>query len=153
VLILDKGIISLAGKIRSLPGWAPLTLQGFAGKAGEGAHIASALIHSGDDSLDIFLRLLLAQLIHFRGIVAHPGFMWFKENGEPGVMMLTYLTSVTNENDPVLREKKLRAYAEEVRAEFERSPASTKSSPARSGVSPSTTRPPAVIHLPDQSKS
>ena len=36
--------------------------------------------------------------------------------------MLQYLTSITTEKDPVLREKKLQEYADQARAEFEKMP-------------------------------
>ena len=152
VLVLDKGIIMLAGKMPNLQGWAPMILEGFGGKAGEGAHIAAALIRSGEDSLDMFLRFLLGQLIHFRGMVGHPGFQWVKD-GAPGDMLLTYMTSITLEKDPVLRDRKLRAYAEEVRAEFERSPPDARPKPSQSDTAPPTTEPQTIIHLPDQTRS
>jgi hypothetical protein len=149
VLVLDKGIIMLAGKLGEHP-WAPLILEGFGGKAGEGAHIAATLMKSGEDSLDIFLRFLLGQLIHFRGMVGHPGFQWVKD-GAPGNMFLTYITSVTSEKDPTLREQRLRALAEEVRTEFERSPLPTDSDPAKGKRADSKIETPSVIILPDQS--
>ena len=142
VLVLDRGIIMLAGQMTALPGWAPLFFQGFGGTAGEGAHIAAANIGCTEDSLDMFLRFLLGQLIHFRGLVGHPGFKWEKD-GVPGQMALTYLTSITTEEDPVLREEKLRKYAKQVRAQFEKAPASRAD--AREPETPT------VIHLPDRS--
>ena len=108
----------LAGKHRAT-GWAPLTLEGFGGVTGEGAHIAACLIPTGVDTLDMFLRFLLAQLIHFRGIVGHPGFMWAKD-GQPGTMQLNYLTSITNETDPILREQKLAEYRQQVKPSLPR---------------------------------
>jgi hypothetical protein len=147
VLVLNKGVIMLAGKMPKIEGWAPLVLQGFGGDQAEGAHIAAALIRAGDASLDLFLRILLGRLIHFRPMVGHPGFMWHKPDA-PGEMMLTYLTSITTEKDPMVREKKLRAYADEVRADFGRS-----SSPAPADTAPTKTDLPSVIYLPDQSAS
>jgi hypothetical protein len=148
VLVLDKGIIMLAGRMPTIPGWAPLLLEGFGGKAGEGAHIAVANIACSEDSLDMFLRFLLGQLIHFRPFVGHPGFEWMKD-GAPGQMAVTYLTSVTTEQDPVLRAEKLQRYAEEVRAEFGQ-PQASKATPHDAGAPKSEA--PAVIHLPDRSK-
>jgi len=150
IVVLDKGIINLAGKISTYP-WAPLILEGFGGKAGEGAHIAAALIKTAEDSLDMFLRFLLGQLIHFRGIVGHPGFQWIKD-GAPGNMFLSYITSVTSEKDPVLREQKLRKLAEEVRAEFEHFPVPPEANAAKSEANVAKADPPTVIILPDQSK-
>ena len=148
VAILDKGIMMLAGKPQTVSEWAPLTLQGFGGAAGEGAHIASCLVQTGDDTLDMFLRFLLPQLIHFRGMVGHPGFMWVKD-GQPGMMHLTYLTSVTNETDPALRAQKLQEYRREVEAQFAASPL-PKSQKQRGRDS--TAEPPEVIHLPPPSE-
>jgi hypothetical protein len=144
VLVLDKGIIMLAGKMKDLP-WAPMIYEGDGGGAGEGSHLAAALLETGEHSLDFFLRFLLMQLIHFRGMIGHPGFEWVKD-GSPGNMFLTYITTVTSEKDPVLREKKLREGADEVRAEF-----ADSAQPAGSGPVESAGLPP-VINLPDLSE-
>jgi hypothetical protein len=122
VLVLDKGVISLATKMPGM-GWAALMMEGFGGRAAEGAPIAASAMPMGEDSLDVFLRFLLAKLIHFRGVTGHPGFDWTKGGtAMPPQVLLSYLTSITNETDPILREKKLREYAEQVQAEFEGMP-------------------------------
>ena len=81
VMVLDRGVIMLASKLRQqgplIFGWAPMLMEGFGGSAGEGAHIAVSCAET-KDSLDIFFRFLLADLIHFRGLVGHPGF-WTKD--------------------------------------------------------------------------
>ena len=142
VMVLDKGVIMLAGK-PPLPAmdWAPLMLEGFGGEAGEGAHIAVATIATKEGSLDMFLRFLLAQLMHFRPLVGHPGF-WVKQQPQP-MMELTYLTSLTNERDPTRRAETLRQYEEQVRADFARRPVPPAKEPAdrREPL-------PEVIHLP-----
>lgn len=142
VLILDKAVMTLAGKVPGGVGWAPLMLEGFGGEHGEGAHVGTSLIATGQDSLDMFLRFLLGQLIHFRGMVGHPGFQWVKD-GAPGQMRIHYLTTITNEKDPVLREQKLQQYADQVRAEFEQSPA-----PPDQCANRSSPELPDVIYLP-----
>jgi hypothetical protein len=91
--------------------------EGPGGAAGEGAHIGAAIAAAGEDSLDMLLRYILAHLMHFRGLIGHPGFNWM-QGGKPMQMQVTYLTSITNERDPKLRAEKLRKYAEEVSAEF-----------------------------------
>jgi hypothetical protein len=147
VLVLDKGIITLAAQVPEMgPQWAPITIQGFGGDQGEGSHIAVSATPVKDDSLDFFLRFLLAQLMNFRGLVAHPGFDWRQQGGEvpPSVMM--YLTSVTRETDPVAKQLKLREYAERVRAQFASTPAQTQSDVAKEP--PSATEAPDIIHLP-----
>jgi hypothetical protein len=145
VLILDKGIITLAGRAPGLE-WAPLMLEGFGGEKGEGAHIGTSLIATGEDSLDMFLRFLLGQLIHFRGLVGHPGFKWVKD-GAPGQMHVHYITTITNEQDPNLRKKKLDRYAEEIRAQFEQASSAASLKPKKRGKESSATTPD-VIHLP-----
>jgi hypothetical protein len=146
VMVLDQGVIMLAAKMKGY-NWGPMIFEGDGGPAGEGAHIAATLIKTGQDSLDMFLRFLLGQLIHFRGMVGHPGFKWVKNDGAPGDLALTYVTTLTSEKDPALREQKLKRWAEEVREEFARSPPPDATEPA-------TARgegPPAVIILPDLS--
>jgi hypothetical protein len=152
VMVLDKGVIMLAAKapkgvstVPGMEGWAPLMLEGFGGPAAEGAHIAVSAIDIKEDSLDMFLRFLLAHLIHFRGLVGHPGF-WLNQ-GQP-MMTLSYLTSITHEQDPVLQAEKLRRYEEQVRADFARHPVSPKERPAESREPPPAAEAPAVIHLP-----
>lgn len=147
VMLLDRGVIMLAGKApHHAPvtlGWAPLMLEGFGGPAAEGAHIAVSSTET-KDSLDFFFRLLLAQLIHFRGLVGHPGF-WTKDP-QP-MMKLTYLASITHETDPKAKAEKLRRYREEVIAEFEKNPVPPDlSQPTPSKSSETST--PEVIYLP-----
>lgn len=107
-----------------------------------------ATIAIKEDGLDLFLRFILAHLMRFRARVGHPGF-WLK-GGQPQ-MMVTYLTSITHEKDPVLRAEKLRQYEDEVRAGFAGNPVP----PQDGGVkeSPSASEAPAVIHLPPPSDS
>jgi hypothetical protein len=121
VMLLDRGNIMLSGKGRQQTlGWAPLIMEGFGGAAGEGAHVAVSSVET-KDSLDMFFRFLLADLMRFRGLVGHPGF-WTKDP-QP-FMKLTYLTSITHETDPNKRAEILRQYREEVIAEFARNPIS-----------------------------
>jgi hypothetical protein len=147
VLILDKGLLSLAGKIPQIEGWAHIVLEGFGGKAGEGTHIASTLMNLGEDSLDMFLRLLLGQLIHFCSMIGHPGFNWDKGDTSPQ-MKLNYLTSVTRETDPIIREKKLREYAAQVRGESTSSPAPQDPPLPQQDKQLSKAEPRSVIYLP-----
>lgn len=147
VMILDRGVIMLATKVRQqgpqILGWAPAILEGFGGEAGEGAHIAVSWAES-IDSLDIFFRFLLADLIHFRGHVGHPGF-WTK--GPQPAMKLSYVMSITLETDPNLKREKLRKYKEEVIAEFAQNPAPATSPPSSSATANASSAPD-VIYLP-----
>jgi hypothetical protein len=148
ILILDKGIITLAAQVQEFgPQWAPLTVQGFGGDQGEGSHIAVSVTPVREDSLDFFLRFLLAQLIHFRGLVAHPGFNWAQQGGKVPPSIMTYLTSVTHETDPAAKERKLREYAEQVRAQFANNPVPDAAADAVKDA-PSAADAPEVIHLP-----
>ena len=145
VMILDRGVIMLAARQQGplIFGWAPMMMEGLGGSAGEGAHIAVSCAET-KDSLDIFFRFLLADLIHFRGLVGHPGF-WTKDP-QP-MMKLSYLTSITNETDPNVRAEKLRKYREEVIAEFAQNPISPGSPPPNAAaVSENST--PDVIYMP-----
>jgi hypothetical protein len=117
ILVLDRGVITFAGKVRGF-GWAPMLFEGLGGATGEGAHLALSAYEAGEDSLDIFLRLLLAQLIPFRSMVGHPGFDWTK-NPSGGNAIIEYLGSITHETDPKKREEKLKEYANEVLREFQ----------------------------------
>jgi uncharacterized protein DUF6602 len=117
ILILDRGLISLAGKPQGLP-WSVMFMEGFGGDAGEGAHIGVSAHDLGDNSLDAFFRVLLAQLIHFRAIASHPGFNW-AHMLPSGQMTVEYVGSITHEKDPKMREQNLRKYTEEVVRDFQ----------------------------------
>jgi hypothetical protein len=151
VLVLDKGIIMLAAQVPEFgPSWNPLMMEGFGGKKGEGSHIAVSTTKMEDDSLDMFLRILLAQLVHFRGLAGHPGFDWRRQGVEVPAL-LSYLTSITHETDPALRSKKLAEYEEEVRANFAASPMPTKPESTRPKEPPPASEAPDVIVLPPPS--
>jgi hypothetical protein len=142
IMLLDRGVIMLAAKPSGgTLGWAPAMLEGFGGAAGEGAHIAVSAAET-TDSLDVFFRFLLSHLIFFRGLVGHPGF-WTKDP-QP-MMKLTYVMSVTQEQDPTLRAEKLERYKQQVIAEFQ---STTPQAPIASTESRPAADAPDVIHLP-----
>jgi hypothetical protein len=147
VMVLDRGVIMLAGKTRQqgplIFGWAPIIMEGFGGSSGEGAHIAVASVET-KDSLDLFFRFLLADLMQFRGLVGHPGF-WTKDP-QP-MMKLSYLTSVTHETDPNIRAERLRKYRDEVIAEFAQNPISP-ASPQTTETPSEKNGTPDVIYMP-----
>lgn len=118
VIVLDRGVLTLACKMRGLSEWGlVLFLEGFGGQAGEGSHLGLAVHEIGSESLDYFLRLLLACLVIFRPVVAHPGFQWATTPAQ-GQMKMLYLTSITTEEDPEIAQLKLKKYAAEVEREF-----------------------------------
>jgi hypothetical protein len=121
VMVLDRGVITLAGKVQNGE-WATLLWEASGAALGEGAHIAGTMVEVGENSLDLFLRNLLGHLVHFRALSGHPGFNWMT-GGQMPQMRLHYLTSITHERDPVLRDQNLRKYADEVDAEFASHPA------------------------------
>jgi hypothetical protein len=122
VVVLDDGILTLASKFRGLPGWSPTNMtEGFGGKAAEGAHVAVGSATFKENTLDVFFRLVLPHLAHFRQIVDHPGFD-FSSLQETNQMVLSYVTSLTNETDPVRKAMKLKKYAQEVEEEFAKTP-------------------------------
>jgi hypothetical protein len=84
--------------------------------------------------------------MHFRGLVTHPGFDWVQQGGKVPPSIMRYLTSVTHETDPVAKELKLRKYAEQMRAQFSRTPAPGESIVAKEP--PSATEAPDIINLP-----
>jgi hypothetical protein len=122
IAILDRGLVTLCSKFRGLTGWNVSMIEGLAGKAAEGAHIAASAAEFGENTLDVFLRLLLPHLSNFRQIVDHPGFDFSSLQPE-NQMLVQYLFSHTNEVDPKKRAQKLAKYSEEVRAELARTPA------------------------------
>jgi hypothetical protein len=116
ILVLDQTVMSLAAKVRGTE-WASCFFEAAGGPAAEGSHLSIGAQQLGEASLDGFLRMLLAQLMFFRGIVDHPGF------GKPGHQMkLWYLTSITMETDPVRKDLKLKQYRDEVIEEFKKFP-------------------------------
>ena len=121
VVILDVGMLSLATKMPNLDGWSLATLEGFPEKGAEGAHLAASAGKFDEFTLDAFMRVLIPQLIMFRPVVDHPGFA-FSEMSQEGGQMISYLTSMTSEKDPVKKMEKLKAYAAEARAEMAKSP-------------------------------
>jgi hypothetical protein len=119
VAVLDRGLLQWSTKVRGFSdNWNASILHGIGGPASEGTHIALGAVDLGYDTLDRFLRILLAHLSHFRGMVDHPGFDWGATKSG-GQVRLQYLTSICHETDPGKREDKLRAYAAEVVAEFQ----------------------------------
>jgi hypothetical protein len=112
VVVLDQGIIGLAARIRGVPGWNPIFWEGSGGTATEGTHLCAGLQKLGLDTLDGFIRYLLAKLTLYPPMAGHPGFDWAKTESR-GEAMLQYLFSITAENDPGLRERRLKSYAEE----------------------------------------
>lgn len=121
ICVLDKGVVMPALWVPSAPGWGIAVLEGIGGPDAEGAHIGVAVQELGDATLDVFLRLLLTQLTLFRSMVDHPGFGWGDQLPQ-GMMKITYLTSVTNEQDPAKRDANLKKYRSQAVAEMSKSP-------------------------------
>jgi DNA (cytosine-5)-methyltransferase 1 len=71
----------------------------------------------GEETLDAFLRYLLPHLIHFRGMVDHPGFNW-STTSTGKVYPVTYFTSITFEKDPQKKKEILAKYREQVATSF-----------------------------------
>jgi hypothetical protein len=122
IAVLDRGLVTLCSKFRGRSGWSVSMIEGLGGKAAEGAHVAASAAEFGENTLDVFLRLLLPHLSTFRQIVDHPGFDFgpLQPNNE---MLVQYLFSHTNENDPKRRKQKLAQYIQEVTAELAQTPA------------------------------
>ncbi|MDZ5650335.1 DUF6602 domain-containing protein [Nitrospirillum sp. BR 11828] len=118
IMILDKGVITLAGKIDNIQPWTTLMLQGFGGPKSEGTHIAASAVDAGENSLDMLFRYILVHLMHFRAMTGHPGFDWKKDNKE-FQMAISYITSITHENEPARRNEILRQYQEKAIADLE----------------------------------
>jgi hypothetical protein len=116
LVVLDVGIVSLLAKVPGELGWAPIVFSGATPEA-EGVHLAVGVNAVGKDSLDMFLRLLLAHLALFREVVDHPGFDWQK-TASGGMGLVRYLSSITFETDPVEKEKRLAEYRKQVEDDF-----------------------------------
>lgn len=121
IAVLDRGLVTLCSKFPALQGWNVSMIEGLGGKAAEGAHIGASAAEFGENTLDVFLRLLLPHLSNFRQIVDHPGFD-FRSLQPSNQMLLKYLFSHTNEKDPKKRAQKLAKYEQAVREELSRSP-------------------------------
>jgi hypothetical protein len=122
IVVLDKGIIMLSAKVNEQLGWNLLVIEEMPeGPQAEGMHVAVSASELGKDSLDSFLRFLLAHLAFFHERIEHPGFNW-KRTDAKGQAFLRYLTTITNEKDPKLRDIKLKQYAEQIRKEFASKP-------------------------------
>ncbi len=118
MLLIDKAVFSLAVNIPGTREWSTVSIEGFGGAAGEGSHFAISYATTGEESLDYFLRLLLANLVIFRSVMDHPGFD-FRESPSEGKAHLRYLTSITQETDPQKSERKLKEYARQARRLFD----------------------------------
>jgi len=116
IVVLDRGLLTLAAEFPGGPGWGPMYWDGPGGPEAEGSHIAVGTVKAGEDSLDAFLRLFLPQLIFFRSLVDHPGFAW--SGPEMKQMHLTYVGSITLEKDPDKKAKILAEYRQQVIDEF-----------------------------------
>lgn len=117
MLLLDRSVSTLAIRMPETDSWSPAFIQGFPPNT-EGTHISVGTHELGAASLDGFLRFLLPQLTFFREITGHPGFNW-GAMGASNMARVQYLTTMTDEMDPVRRKEKLEKYAADVAAEFD----------------------------------
>lgn len=122
IVVLDKGIINLAANIPGVKGWNTMFWEGTGGPFAEGSHIAISTSQFHENTLDAFFRILLSQLSMFRHIIDHPGFGFEQIASKGREQLITYLTSITFEKDPILRDQKLRHYAEQLKKDFEKVP-------------------------------
>jgi len=127
VVVLDKGIVTLSAKHRSLSSWGFAFFEGAGSPSAEGSHIGVAQADFAEYSLDAFLRFLLAHLIFFRDKVHHPGFQWSSFPGGDA-MKTTYLTSITLEKDPQKARRNVERYRAQVVEEFKNYPEPPKES-------------------------
>ena len=112
VFVLDKGMLSLTADPLKQGQWAPMVLYHV--PPTEGVHLAVGSIKLGEETLDTFIRSLLAHLQFFRHSIDHPGFNWsIERTGKQA--RIDYLTSITHEADPTKRELRLQEYREEAR--------------------------------------
>jgi uncharacterized protein DUF6602 len=116
IAVLDEGVITFMTK-GNHGDWGVTFISGSGGPQAEGSHIALCIQELGQATLDVFLRLLLTQLILFRGIVDHPG-LELKPFLPGGYVRLKYLASITHEQDPVKKKEILDRYREEVKKEL-----------------------------------
>ncbi len=114
VVVLDKGMIILCACVPGHEGWSPTYWSGIGGPQAEGVHIGIGTHPLKEDTLDGFLRMLIAYLTFFRPIVSHPGFSW-EHTASKGVGVIHYLTSITTVLDPEERKARLARYANDVK--------------------------------------
>lgn len=112
VFILDVGMLALSADPYKQGDWGafvcyPSTLI-------EGLHVAVSALDLGLLTLDSFIRALLAHLQCFRQNVDHPGINWSTEQTGKKAY-ISYLTSLTKEQDPKKKAILLARYAEEAK--------------------------------------
>lgn len=111
VFVLNKGIVCLAVCPPGMRKFAPVFFEG-AGPTSEGSHLAAFCYLLGEDSLDAFLRFLLAKCDIYPIYSGHPGFDW-KQSIGGGVVMSKYLFPLTFERNAQKRENIMKRYYEE----------------------------------------
>lgn len=118
IAVLDRGVSTLAANIPGQDGWNTIQLEGLGGEAGEGTHLAVSAIKFGDYTLDGFLRLLLARLSLYHGVIDHPGFKFEEMPNVGSAHYTSYLTTIRQEQDPIVKHEKLKQYAKEAQMAF-----------------------------------
>ncbi len=105
--VLDAGIVLLHASKFGLDQWFPLLVQDSA--LGEGAHLAVGGLQLGEYALDGFYRFLLANVLASRATTPYAGFDWLKTEVRLS-LLLQYVSSVTEEPDPLKRTAVLDRY-------------------------------------------
>ncbi len=122
VVVLNKGIVSLNAHPpveSNLGSWAPFHMESALDNPElEGWHIGVAADDYGEHTLDVFMRLLLPQLEHFRHAVDHPGFDWKKILPEGGGRVWP-LQAIATDPDTERREAARAGYIEAMRKKME----------------------------------
>ncbi len=105
--VFDAGIMLLHGSRLGLDQWFPLLVQD--APLGEGTHIAVGGLQLGEYALDGFYRFLLANVLATRATTPYAGFDWLKTEVNLN-LLLQYVSSVTDEPDPIKRGETLERY-------------------------------------------
>jgi len=121
IVVLDRGLISLVARKPGDEEFSDVILEGTGGDAGEGWQLGIGAKRFGEATLDAFFRMLLMHLTLFRGVVEHPGF-GLAQHLPNGMQHVSYLTTITNEKDPIMRQAKLAEYRELARRQFAQTP-------------------------------
>ncbi len=117
VAVLDVGSVNMFARPRGLPWGRYMHENASRREISEGLAFALGMDKLGEDSLDSFLREILARVSSFWAIVDHPGFNWASSNPDYRTK-LQFLATICHEMDPAKRSLLEQQYEVEVRQEF-----------------------------------
>lgn len=119
VAILDVGSVSMFVRPRGFPWGRYIHEKVSRPEISEGLAFALGIDTLAEDSLDSFLREVLARVALFWAVVDHPGFDWSSSHPDYKTK-LQFLATICHEMDPEKRRLLEKQYEAEIREEFAR---------------------------------